>query len=290
MYMTRRSIVGTTDSKRSADSRQLSAGVARIPLDVSASGPRVGEHGWFGNHVRDVLETEIASDDFPDLMDSAFRPPLVTAESPTQSAATEPAPPAEATKRPKAITSTSGWAVVTPETASGKSAESVAPGPSTPETNESTGQPGLHADRLNSEPDSNAGGTPHVPNRKFNMANNINQVLAQLQEIDGFIAAAIADSASGLTLGKVGGSATFNVELAAAANTEVVKAKLRAMKSLKLEDSIEDILITLGTQYHLIRPLRSRPEIFFYVSLDRRHANLGIARFNLADAEANLTI
>lgn len=122
------------------------------------------------------------------------------------------------------------------------------------------------------------------------MANNLNEVLADLQQLDGFIAAAIADSGSGLSLGMVGGSPAFNIEMAAAANTEVVKAKHRAMKSLKLDDSIEDILITLGTQYHLIRPMRSRPEVFFYVSLDRRHANLGMARFGLAAAEGKLSL
>lgn len=122
------------------------------------------------------------------------------------------------------------------------------------------------------------------------MANNIKDILGNLQSIDGFIAAAVADSDSGMALGTIGGGANFNVDMAAAANTEVVKAKGRAMKALKLNDSIEDILITLGTQYHIIRPLKSRPTVFFYIAVDRDKANLALARFALADAESELKL
>lgn len=131
---------------------------------------------------------------------------------------------------------------------------------------------------------------PVVPSSESVMANNINEVLNELSNVEGFIAAAIADSNSGMALGKAGGGASFNIELAAAANTDVVKAKLRAMKSLKLDEGIEDMLITLGSQYHLIRPLKKRPEVFFYVALDRRRANLAVARFALADAEEKVVL
>jgi CheY-like chemotaxis protein len=135
------------------------------------------------------------------------------------------------------------------------------------------------------------GNHPVVPHMELDMANNINDILAELQGIEGFIAAAVADSNSGMTLGKVGGGSDFNIELAAASNTEVVKAKHRAMKALKLtNERIEDILITLGSQYHLIRPLEKRPEVFVYVALDRRRANLAVARFAVADAEEKLVM
>lgn len=122
------------------------------------------------------------------------------------------------------------------------------------------------------------------------MANNIKEMLTELSGVDGFIAAAVADSDSGMALGTAGGGANFNVDMAAAANTEVVKAKGRAMKSLKLDDAIEDILITLGAQYHIIRPLSSRPTVFFYIAVDRDKANLALARFALAEAESKLKL
>lgn len=62
------------------------------------------------------------------------------------------------------------------------------------------------------------------------------------------------------------------------------------MNNLGLKDAVEDILITLGKQYHIIRPLRSRSTLFFYVALDRSRANLAMARTTLADVEKDLQV
>ena len=113
---------------------------------------------------------------------------------------------------------------------------------------------------------------------------NIKEALVGLTSLDGFVGAALVDSESGMLLGQEGG-AGINLEVAAAGNTEVVRAKRKTMSSLKLNDGIEDMLITLGKQYHLIRPLRSRPTLFFYLALDRSRANLAMARIQLADVE-----
>lgn len=80
--------------------------------------------------------------------------------------------------------------------------------------------------------------------------------LESLTGIDGFVAAALVDAESGLAL-STQQKGTLDLELAAAGNTEVVRAKRRVASSLKLNDNIEDILITLGKAYHLIRPLES---------------------------------
>jgi hypothetical protein len=120
--------------------------------------------------------------------------------------------------------------------------------------------------------------------------NNINDTLARLQPVDGFIGACLVDSDSGMCLGLVGGGGALNLEVAAAANTEVVRAKRKAMKSLNLKDDIEDILITLGKQYHLIRPIKVRPAVFLYVALDRTRANLAMARFAVGDAEKDMIL
>ncbi|MEO6921045.1 MAG: hypothetical protein ABI171_18845, partial [Collimonas sp.] len=84
---------------------------------------------------------------------------------------------------------------------------------------------------------------------------NIKDSLSKLMEVDGATAVALVDSESGLVLGKEGSG--IDLDLAAAGNTEVVRAKLNTMKSLNISDKIEDILITLTKQYHIIRPVES---------------------------------
>jgi hypothetical protein len=119
---------------------------------------------------------------------------------------------------------------------------------------------------------------------------NIKDSLAKLDSIDGFIGACLCDSESGMVLGTEGGGAALNLEIAGASNTEVVRAKRKAAKNLNLKDDIEDMLITLGKQYHLIRPLKGKPTIFFYLALDRSRANLAMARLTLADVEKDLQL
>jgi hypothetical protein len=115
----------------------------------------------------------------------------------------------------------------------------------------------------------------------------VNDALKEILRIDGALCAALVDSNSGMMLGSAGTG--VDLELAAAGNTEVMRAKLKTMKSLALDDKIEDILITLGKQYHILRPLQSKAGIFIYIVLDRAKANLALARRTCQDAEATFT-
>lgn len=119
---------------------------------------------------------------------------------------------------------------------------------------------------------------------------NAKEALGKLAELEGFIGACIVDSNSGMMLGSIGSGGELNLELAAAGNTEVVRAKRKTMKSLNLSDPIEDILITLGKQYHLLRPLAANDALFIYVALYRNKANLALARHQLSAVERDLTM
>lgn len=117
---------------------------------------------------------------------------------------------------------------------------------------------------------------------------NINESLASLLQTDGALCAALVDANSGMTLGKIGSG--VDLDLAAAGNTEVVRAKMKTMKSLGLNDAIEDILITLGKQYHIIRPVATKPGLFLYLVLDKSKSNLALARRNCQGVEQLLTL
>jgi predicted regulator of Ras-like GTPase activity (Roadblock/LC7/MglB family) len=117
---------------------------------------------------------------------------------------------------------------------------------------------------------------------------NINETLEALVDIDGAMCAALVDSSSGMLLGKAGSG--LDLEVAAAGNTEVVRAKLSTIKSLGLNDSIDDILITLSTQYHIIRPLAETPEVFIYLVLDSKKSNLALARIKVKEADKHLEL
>ncbi len=117
---------------------------------------------------------------------------------------------------------------------------------------------------------------------------NLNDSLAKLLEVEGALCSALVDANSGMLLGQAGSG--IDLDLAAAGNTEVVRAKMKTMKSLGLNDGIEDILITLGKQYHIIRPVASKPGLFLYVVLDKARSNLALARRNAQDVEQALEV
>ena len=125
--------------------------------------------------------------------------------------------------------------------------------------------------------------------RTISMANNLKESLNELMQIDGAVAVALVDGNSGMAMATAG-SGPLNLEVAAAGNSEVVRSKHKVMKALNLRENIEDILISLDTQYHLIRPLAKAPEIFVYLVLSRSNANLAMARFKLASVEKELQI
>jgi predicted regulator of Ras-like GTPase activity (Roadblock/LC7/MglB family) len=125
------------------------------------------------------------------------------------------------------------------------------------------------------------GGTEHMANAK--------ECLPRLLEIEGCVAACIVDSNSGMMLGAAGGG-SIDLEVAAAGNTEVVRSKRKTMKALNLNDTIEDMLITLGKAYHLIRPLASNDALFIYLVLDKGKANLAMARLQLKQIEKDLVV
>ena len=121
---------------------------------------------------------------------------------------------------------------------------------------------------------------------------NTDIALKEVMMIEGSLGAALVDVNSGLALGTLGGGKEFDLDAAAAGNTDVLRAKYRTMEMLGISGAIEDILITLSGQYHLIRPLGSRggSGLFLYVVLDHKRSNLAMARRQLEQVEGRLEV
>ncbi|MCF6525560.1 hypothetical protein [Streptomyces sp. JJ36] len=124
------------------------------------------------------------------------------------------------------------------------------------------------------------------------MANTETALKEAMTSIDGAIGVALVDYTSGMALGHLGGGKELDLSVASAGNTDVVRAKMRTMEQLGLKDTIEDILITLGGQYHLIRLMKGRDNtgLFLYLALDKTRANLAMARRQLARIEDALEV
>lgn len=95
-------------------------------------------------------------------------------------------------------------------------------------------------------------------------------------EIPGFIAASLVDIDSGMTLAVRSNRPEFDLAVASAYNSELVKQKLKIMKALNLKTTLEDMILTLGDQIHFIKILS--PTMFIYLAADRSAANIAIVR------------
>jgi hypothetical protein len=95
-------------------------------------------------------------------------------------------------------------------------------------------------------------------------------------DLPGFMAASLVDTESGMTLGLKSLRPDFDLAAASAYNSEMVKQKLKIMKALNLRTNLEDMLLTLGDQIHVIKLVS--PTTFIYLAVDRSQANLAIVR------------
>ncbi|WP_230633117.1 hypothetical protein, partial [Citrobacter amalonaticus] len=119
----------------------------------------------------------------------------------------------------------------------------------------------------------------------YNMS-KLTDSLDSLMTLDGAICAAVVDTRNGMILGHVGSG--IDIEIAAAGNTDVIKAKIKTIKLLGINEVIEDILITLENQYHILRPLQKVDSVFIYLVLSRRDSNLALARRRVMDVEGTV--
>lgn len=95
-------------------------------------------------------------------------------------------------------------------------------------------------------------------------------------DIPGFIAASLVDMESGMTLAVRSTRSDFDLAVASAYNSELVKQKMKIMKALNLKTTLDDMIITLGDQIHFIKVLS--PTMFIYLAAERAGSNIAIVR------------
>jgi predicted regulator of Ras-like GTPase activity (Roadblock/LC7/MglB family) len=105
----------------------------------------------------------------------------------------------------------------------------------------------------------------------------LNEVLEKISvDTNGFIAASLVDLDSGMTLAIKASRTDFDLTAASAYNSELVKQKLKIMRTLGLTGTIEDMLITLTDQIHLVKLIG--PNTFLYLAVDKKQSNIALVR------------
>lgn len=108
-------------------------------------------------------------------------------------------------------------------------------------------------------------------------ANFINTFINEIKaSSNGIKAVTVVEIESGMTLGSFS-DGSIDPDVASAYNVEVVKSKLKAAEALGLNEKIDDILITLESQYHLIN-CTSNGSHMIYLAADKAQSNLALLR------------
>jgi hypothetical protein len=107
-------------------------------------------------------------------------------------------------------------------------------------------------------------------------------------DVTGVIATAVVDLESGMTLAAKSNRPEFDLAVASAYNSELVKQKMKIMRALNLKSSLEDMLLTLTDQFHLIKFLPGGTS-FLYLAADRSGTNLAILRNSVGKHVAALS-
>lgn len=116
----------------------------------------------------------------------------------------------------------------------------------------------------------------------------VKETLETIMKIDGAIATSIVDSNNGFMLGAEGKG--LDLEYASAGNTELYHAKMKIMKTLNINEKIEDFLITLESQYHILYPIPHIEGTFVYFVMQKDGGTLALARRAIQAAVKELTL
>jgi hypothetical protein len=120
---------------------------------------------------------------------------------------------------------------------------------------------------------------------------DITNSLAEAMRLPGAVAVGLVDMDSARCLAGCGVE-RLDLDAAAEGNTAFLRAEMRLLQEMGVRDRIEELLVTSGPRVHLLRPVCSKGTagLFLFLALDCKRADLGYARYRLAQIERELVV
>ncbi|MCK6424752.1 MAG: hypothetical protein L6Q75_06615 [Burkholderiaceae bacterium] len=126
-----------------------------------------------------------------------------------------------------------------------------------------------------------AGGMPPAPDPQRALV-----ILRELMLLDGLIFASLVDAETGLVIASE--ERGPDIDRAAVAATELLRLHRRTLRQMghtRPNDPVDEILVTAGNRYHILRTLQARPDCFILAVLDKLRSNLAMTRFRIMEAQ-----
>ena len=113
--------------------------------------------------------------------------------------------------------------------------------------------------------------------------------LAGMLAVDGLLGCAVVDGTTGLVVAREArGDVSIDMDLAAAAAAQVLRASRQAAGGMGLPDQIDEIITTAGGRQQILRTLTHMPQLFVVALFDKQRTNVALARYQLMELEHGL--
>ena len=106
---------------------------------------------------------------------------------------------------------------------------------------------------------------------------DINKSLEELSMLKGTMAVSLIDWENSIILGTKT-KTDFNIERASKGNSKVIRAYMKMLSKLNISSPVDDILITLSNQIHIMHIISAYPQLCIYIALDSNKSNLALSR------------
>lgn len=125
---------------------------------------------------------------------------------------------------------------------------------------------------------------------------NLTGSLKQILQIPGSIGSALVDIETGLSVAQIG-DRTFDLSNKAECYARYLRLEEATVNEISSGETIEEIIFTLQSQYHLLYPVRVRilkvrkPEnLFFLVAMSKPETNLAQSRAKIRQVVSEFAI